>query len=95
MMNSSDPRYDCIRPDTIETINNYVTKGFAPGDFVYAVLSNNLMEAFGRADDDNRRALFYICDYVYNEVPARAWGSPDKIAAWLEHLKALKAEVKQ
>lgn len=87
MLNSNKPLYEIIRPDTIETINNYVLKGWEPGDFVYAVLTNNLMEAFGRADEDNRHTLFAICDYVYNEVPSLAHGSPEKVAAWLDHVR--------
>lgn len=87
MLNSDQSPYELIRPDTIQTINDYVLKGWNPGSFVYAVLTNNLMDAFGLADEGNRSALFYICDYVYNEVPARAHGSPEKVAAWIDHVR--------
>ncbi len=62
--------------------------------WLVSCLTNNLLEAFGSADEDNRSALFYICDYVYNEVPAQAHGSPEKVAAWLEKVRAaLRAQV--
>ena len=43
-----------------ETIDRYVQERVRPGGFVQAVLENNLVEAFGRADDENRDALFEI-----------------------------------
>ena len=76
--------YPGVRQDTIDTINNYVTKGWEPGSFVRAVLENNLMEALGRADIGNRHAIFEICGYVYNEIPSGSHGSPGKVEAWMK-----------
>jgi len=76
--------YEGVRQDTIDTINNYVKIGLPPGSFVQAVLENNLMEAFGRADGGNRLSLFSICEYVYNEIPSACHGSPEKVKAWLK-----------
>jgi len=52
------------------------------GDFLTAVLENNLMEAVGRADDINREHLHTICMFVHNELPANCHGSPAKVLAW-------------
>lgn len=49
-----------------------------------AVLENNLTEAFGRADMDNREAMFDIVQYCYNELPFVCWGSKEKVSKWLE-----------
>ena len=80
-------RYEDVRPDTLDAIDRYVTLGIPTGSFLEAVLCNNLMESFGRADMGNRMALFEICDYIYNETPAGCHGSPEKVRAWLK-LKA-------
>lgn len=54
--------------------------------FLYAVLSNDLMEACGCADEQNQAAIFDICTFVYNELPSMSYGSPEKVKAWLEDL---------
>jgi len=68
-------------------LDRYVKRGIACGDFLTAVLENNLMEAFGRADDLNRINLFNICKYVYNEMPGACHGSPAKVREWLNKFK--------
>ena len=68
---------------TREGIDEYVRGHLPPGDFLRAVLENNLMEAMARADDTNRAALRAICDYVYSEIPHTCWGSLAKVEAWL------------
>lgn len=73
-----------IRPDIKESIDNYVEHGWPPGDFLQAVLSNDLMNSMGRADMDNRDGLFEICSYIYNEIPAPCHGSREAVAAWIE-----------
>lgn len=69
---------------TKRTIDNYVEHGLLPGSFVTAVLSNDLMGALGKADIDNRRDIFEICQYVWDTVPVAAHGSPQKVSQWLK-----------
>lgn len=76
-------QYKMVRKDTLDTLDNFVKLGYRPGSFCQAVLENNLMEAFGRADKENRETLFWICDYVYNELPYGCHGSPEKVAQWI------------
>lgn len=66
-----------------ESFDRYVNHGIPCGDFLMAVLENNLMGAFGRADDFNRVILFDICEYVYNEMPAGCHGSKEDVKHWL------------
>lgn len=68
---------------TKESLDLYVSDRYETGGFLRAVLENNLMQAMGRADAENRRDLFEICGYVYNDMPARSHGSPEKVRAWL------------
>lgn len=76
-----------IKQDTIDAINNYVEKGWEPGSFVRAVLENDLMGAFGKADSYNRATLFEITSYIYNDVPGNCHGSPEIVDAWLAQFK--------
>jgi hypothetical protein len=66
----------------IESIQRYVEKGIRPGDFLTAVICNDLFEAIGRADEDNLRNLPAIVGYFYNKTPPPCWGSPQKMNAW-------------
>jgi len=69
---------------TLAALDDYLVKHWAPGDFLKAVLSNDLFNALGQADDLNRVALFDICAYIYNHVTPEAWGSPTRVEAWLK-----------
>ena len=69
---------------TKQAIDAYVQDHRPVGDFLTAVLSNDLALSFGRADEENRRALFDIVSYCWNEIPGPCWGSPKKVRAWLE-----------
>lgn len=67
-----------------KSLDAYVERGRSCGAFLTAVLSNDLMEAFARADENNRLIMFDICKYVYNEIPPICWGSRDKVKNWIE-----------
>ena len=69
---------------TVEGIKAYVEDHLDPGDFGRAILSNQLTEAFGRADELNRESMFAIAQMLYNCMPVSCWGSPEKVQKWLE-----------
>ncbi len=62
----------------------WVTHGLKPGQFVTAVLENNLANSFLRADPTNRRAMLEIVTFVYEDLPLTCWGSKEKMKAWAE-----------
>lgn len=72
-----------MKQQTKLSLDNYVINGWEPGEFLVSVLENDLMGALGKADIENRRDIFEICQYVYNELPADSHGSPDRVRAWL------------
>lgn len=72
-----------IREEMIASLRRYAEHYMPTGDFLRAVLENNLKEAFGCADIGNRYAMFAIVSYCYNQLPAACWGSPEKVVAWL------------
>ena len=63
-------------------MQRYIEHGIAPGSFLSAVLSNDLMGALGKADEVNRAQIFDICVFLYNEAPAGCYGSAAKFKAW-------------
>lgn len=64
-------------------LKRYIENRIPPGSFLLAVLSNDLREACGRADDNNRRLIFETVAWLYNEFPCNAWGSKEAVHDWL------------
>ena len=54
----------------------------AIGDFIGAVLRNDLKEAVGRADEEALDNLPHIVAYLYNDCPSDCWGSTARVADW-------------
>jgi hypothetical protein len=77
-----------IPPHMLTRLRAYIEQGHPVGDFLQAVLSNDLREACGRADETNIRILPVYVIYLYNEAPAACWGSPAKHQAWLQKFAA-------
>jgi hypothetical protein len=65
------------------TVRRYFLKGIPPGSFLTAVLSNDLMGALNRGDEENRNALPQYGAFLYNYVPNGSFGSPERVKAWL------------
>lgn len=72
-----------LSDDNIESLRRYIEDRIEPGNFIMAVLHNDLKEAAGRADMYNRRKLFEYVEYLYNHAPSVCWGSSAKVDAWL------------
>ena len=77
--------YENIPAITREALDRYSVHHVPTGGFLRAVLSNDLMEAMGRADEENRAAIFDICGYVHNELPGNCHGSPDRVREWVKY----------
>ncbi len=71
--------------DTIAQIDSYVNYGTPPGSFIQALLENDLVQSFARADNSNIRDMFNIVNYLYNNVPITCRGSKEVISDWIEH----------
>ncbi len=85
---------DVVIPQRVlKSINQYVWYGRPTGDFVYAVLCNNLQEAVARADASSLATLKDICTYVYNAVPSVCHGSPEAVKAHIEKGRILNEQV--
>ncbi len=66
-----------------EGLIEYIAARRPTGDFLMAVLSNDLKGAVGRADEHSSLALGWIVGFLYNFCPANSWGSPEAVKAWL------------
>ena len=68
-------------------IDRYVKHGIEPGDFLSAIICNDLRGACGRADDENLRNIPAYVAYFYNEAPSLCWGSEEKMQAWMQGME--------
>lgn len=79
-------------PDRMaRAIDGYLERGEEPGQFLAAVIRNDLSGACGRADDENLRNLPALVSFLYNYAPSQSWGSAEKMAEWLGRF--LRSEV--
>lgn len=80
-----DLNYNLLPEHIREGMRLYIEHGVLPGGFLEAVIENNLVESFARADDINLERMFYIAKFVYAEMPMKSWGSKEKMITWHEH----------
>ena len=72
-------------PDYMQDgLSFYLSEGRPVGNFLTAVLTNNLKEACNRADDTNIRLLPNYVSFLYNQAPMNSWGSEERVTAWIE-----------
>lgn len=64
-------------------LEGYIERHEPVGHFLTALLSNDLREAWTRADASNARLLHVYVAYLNQHAPSECWGSPRKIEAWL------------
>lgn len=63
-------------------IERYLKYGVVPGDFLTAVLCNDLFGAFAKADDQSLVELHGLVGWCYHELPHDAWGSRERVIAY-------------
>ena len=62
----------------------YVEKGKRPAGFLMAVLCNDLMRAFSRADGTNERHMKAWTMWLFNDAPSGCWGDEETVREWIE-----------
>ncbi len=68
----------------------YYEEGLPPGDFLSAVIDNDLKEAIGRADTTNVNCLKAYIMWFYNQAPRGSWGYAGAVKAWLKKFEKEK-----
>ena len=62
----------------------YLKQGLRPGEFLTAILENNLVQSVCRADQINLAQIVEWAKFLYNEMPMGSWGSKEKVNAWIK-----------
>lgn len=65
-------------------VERYLVNRIPPGNFLTALFSNDLMEAFSRADDVNTANMRRWCQFLHNYAPRGSYGSPAAVQEWLK-----------
>ena len=76
--------YDSVPIHMRAAIQRYLEDGERCGGFLTALLSNDLTEAFARADDINLAAMHAWVRFLWNEAPIDSYGSPENFERWIE-----------
>ena len=63
-------------------LERWFLEGVPSGHFLRALLDNDLMEAFSRADGTNQRNMHNYALFLYNYAPRGSYGSPANCKAW-------------
>ncbi len=83
----ASPNYDTVPVDyMVGGVQRYIEHGILPGNFLTAVIRNDLRDACGYADENNQRALFEWVSWFRNEAPHDCWGSPIACTWWIEQM---------
>lgn len=64
-------------------IKRYIVNRIQPGDFLTAVITNNLREAVNRADAENLPLLKLYVQWFYNIAPGTCHGSVERMQKYL------------
>lgn len=75
-----------------EGLRRYMMEFQRPGDFLCAVLNNDLAGALARADDVSIISLREISTYLYNCAPPECHGRPGAVDEWCARLVRARLE---
>lgn len=69
----------------IPGLMDYIHNGVPTGSFLNAVLTNNLRMSVLNADNESRKGIVELVQFMWGEAPAKCWGSEERVRAWLDH----------
>ena len=81
---TQDINYEQLPPHLQGGVQRYIEQGVPPGDFLTAVITNDLFLATSHADSTSLAALRDIVRFFYNESPTDCWGTPEKMKLWMK-----------
>ena len=71
------------RSHMIASLDAYIETGRPLGDFLTAVVQNDLSKAISHGDLDNLRNLPALVAYLYNKAPSVCWGDRELVLNWM------------
>ena len=77
-----------------EGLIEWILNGRPVGNFLTAILENDLREACARADEKNKYRLFNYIQFLHNNAPMGCWGSPELTEEWARHQGLLNFDTK-
>jgi len=78
-----------IPTDLAKELEFYIYDKQVPGQFIRAVLENDLTKTIQRADLQSLRCLTVLCRFMMHRLPRDAWGDEKQISDWLNNLAVL------
>ncbi|WP_353208306.1 hypothetical protein [Sphingorhabdus sp.] len=75
--------YACLPERMQDALREYVINRHETGDFLRAVICNDLRNAVSRADAENLPLIPLYVRWFYNRAPASCHGSPAAFFKWL------------
>lgn len=66
----------------IQSLIDYVEQRQPTGDFLQAVLSNDLSDSVSR--NDGQTNLKELVKWIYNNAPSNCWGSREAYKQWIK-----------
>lgn len=87
-----DKLWDKIPVHLQAGLGRYLYNHAKPGDFLMAVLSNDLMGALAHGDEESIAGLRDLIAYLYWEVGVDCYGSKETVDKWLKNEPAIQVE---
>jgi hypothetical protein len=78
-----------------DALIRYFEHGIKPGHCFTAILENNLMETFNRADSGTRQELPEIVAWLYNHAPGDSFGSREKVNKFIRDFNITETTTNQ
>ena len=73
-------------PENIKKeLAEYISNGVSPGDFLYSVLSNNLVNAVKIGTASEFASLPEILNWLERNAPVQCWSTEAKVLRWMEN----------
>ena len=66
-------------------IERYISQGIVPGQFLTAIITNDLKGAVDHADAANLASIPAYVGFFYNKAPIGCWGSQENMDNWVRY----------
>jgi hypothetical protein len=77
------PVYSKIPEMVLDGLYDYFYRGYTPGGFLHAVLTNDLFGAFSTADADSKAQLEALLQFLHQEVPTICYKFEARVKYWV------------
>lgn len=91
----ADKQFPAVEAHMRLALERYLNGGVTPGNFLTAVLENNLMNAVRVADQYNRAHLATIVGYLMEHMPVSSWGNRQLVDSWMERVQEVTNYLQQ